>query len=230
MKRTILAVLISAALGTGTLPALADKGPSTTVEPYVQPMIPGATITSILSTGEFVGGYKMGGIPDGLGAFSNGKGTFTVLMNHEIYANSGQPPLGFTRAHGGTGAYVSMWVVDKKTLEVLSGEDLMRRVYQQDATGDWVPVPSSGALGTTSSFARFCSADLPAAIAFYGKGKGTKERIFLNGEESGPTYQRGMAHVATGPDAGAPTSCRGRSMRTRRGRTCSRIPGQASVR
>jgi hypothetical protein len=37
----------------------------------------------------------MVGISDGLGAFDNGDGTFTVLMNHEI-ANT----LGVTRAHG----------------------------------------------------------------------------------------------------------------------------------
>ena len=203
MNRTILAVVISAALGTGTLSALAGTGPSTTVEPYVQPMIPGATITSILTTGEFVGGYKMGGIPDGLGAFSNGKGTFTVLMNHEIYANSGQPPLGLTRAHGGTGAYVSMWVIDKKTLEVLSGEDLMKRVYQQNTTGAWVPVPSAGASAppapSQDSARRICR----TSARSMARARVRRNGYFLNGEESGPTYQRGVAHVATGPDAGS---------------------------
>ncbi len=28
--------------------------------------------------------YRMVGIPDGLGAYDNGDGTFTVLMNHEL--------------------------------------------------------------------------------------------------------------------------------------------------
>jgi hypothetical protein len=196
-------MLVNAALIATVAPAIADQGPSTAVAPYLQPMVPGVKITSILTTGEFVGGYKMGGIPDGLGAYDNGNGTFTVLMNHEIFANTGQPPLGKVRAHGGTGAYVSMWVIDKKTLEVQFGEDLMKRVYQQDAKGAWVPVPAAGALGATNSFARFCSADLAAKSAFYSKGKGTKNRIFLNGEESGPTYQRGLAHVITGTDKGS---------------------------
>jgi hypothetical protein len=203
MKMKILAVLVNIALVATVAPAMADQGPSTAVAPYLLPMIPGAKITSILTTGEFVGGYKMGGIPDGLGAFDNGNGTFTVLMNHEIFANSGEAPLGKIRAHGGTGAYVSMWVIDRNTLAVQSGEDLMKRVYQLDASGTWIAVPAVGALGTTNSFARFCSADLANPSAFYNKGKGSRNRIFLNGEESGPTYQRGLAHVVTGPDSGS---------------------------
>jgi hypothetical protein len=203
MKLKILAVLVSGAVMAMAAPAMADQGPSTSVAPYLQPLVPGARIASILTTGELVGGYKMGGIPDGLGAYDNGDGTFTVLMNHEIFAPSGQLPLGVMRAHGGTGAYISQWIINKKTLAVLSGEDLMKRVYQQDAQGSWVVVPAVGALGTTTSFARFCSADLAAQSAYYNDGKGTKNRIFLNGEESNPTYRRGLAHVATGPDKGS---------------------------
>jgi hypothetical protein len=200
MKMKTLAALVNAALLAIAVPAMADKGPSTNTDPYVQPMVPGLKITSILTTGDMVGRYKMGGIPDGLGAFDNGDDTFTVLMNHEIFANS-SGPLGIVRAHGGKGAYVSRWVIDKKTLEVRSGEDLMKKVYQQVA-GNWVLVPPTGAPGTTNSFARFCSADLAERSAFFHEGKGTQNRIFLNGEESGPTYQRGLAHVATGPSRG----------------------------
>ena len=181
MKRKILAALVNVALVATVAPAMADQGPSTAVAPYLLPMIPGVKITSILTTGEFVGGYKMGGIPDGLGAYDSGKETFTVLMNHELFANPGAAPLGNVRAHGGTGAYISKWVIDKKTLAVQSGEDSIKRVYQLDASGTWIAVPAVGALGTTNSFARFCSADLADPSAFYNKGKGSKNRIFRNG-------------------------------------------------
>jgi hypothetical protein len=201
MKMKALAVLVNAALIAMAVPALADQGPSTSTPPYVQPLVPGIEITSILTTGDFVGSYKMGGIPDGLGAYDNEDGTVTVLMNHEIFANA-SGPLGLVRAHGGKGAYVSSYVIEKKTLRVLSGEDLMKEVFQQAADGSWVPVPATGANGKTSSFARFCSADLAPRQAFFHRGKGTPHRIYLNGEESGPTYQRGVAHVATGPDRG----------------------------
>ncbi len=196
-----LVVFIHATLLAMAAPAMADRGPSTSTDPYLQPMIPGLQITSILTTGDVVGAYKMGGIPDGLGAYDNRDGTFTVLMNHEIFADS-SGPLGIVRAHGAKGAYVSSWVIDKTTLEVKSGEDLMKRVYQQ-VNGIWAPVTATGTPGTTTAFSRFCSADLAPRSAFYSRGKGTQNRIFLNGEESGPVYQRGLAHVATGPDKGS---------------------------
>jgi hypothetical protein len=204
MKLNALAAVVAASLLGAAVPAIAEHGPSTSTEPYVQPIAPGVKITSILTTGDLVGGYKMGGIPDGLGAYDNGNGTFTVLMNHEIFAISSVPQ-GIVRAHGAKGAYVSEWVIDKKTLKVISGADLIKRVYQKAADGTWSPVPASGAPGQTTAFARFCSADLAAPSAFYNKEtrRGTKQRIYLNGEESGPTFQRGLAHVATGPDKGS---------------------------
>ena len=70
-------------------------GPSSSQSPYVLPTGSIGSTTSILTAGDVVGGNKMVGIPDGLGAYDNGNGTFTVLMNHEIPAGSGA-----TRAHG----------------------------------------------------------------------------------------------------------------------------------
>src|SRR5262245_5401884 len=65
------------------------------VSPYLIPVAPSVEITPIItvnpqeagavaSDGQAQNGYKMVGIPDGLGAFDNGDGTFTVLMNQEI--------------------------------------------------------------------------------------------------------------------------------------------------
>ncbi|HET7832771.1 MAG TPA: alkaline phosphatase PhoX [Gallionella sp.] len=200
-----IAALVGSALALMAMSAQAgSQGSSSSQPPYVNAIASGIEITSILTTGDSAGGYTMAGIPDGLGAYDNGDGTFTVLMNHEIYADAAGP-VGIVRAHGGKGAFVSEWVIDKHTLAVKSGADLMKHVHQLDvATGAWVPVPATGALGQTSSFARFCSADLADRRAFYNKAtrKGTRQRIFLNGEESGPTYQRGLAHVATGPNKG----------------------------
>jgi secreted PhoX family phosphatase len=199
MKTKILATMIKVALVAMAVPALADQGPSTSTAPYIQAIAPEVEFTSILTTGNVVGAYKMGGIPDGLGAYDNGDGTFTLLMNHELNNTVGIP-----RAHGAKGAYVSEWVINKKTLEVKSGADLMKNVYQQTAANTWSLVPATGVLGQTSTFSRFCSADLAERSAFFNKEtrKGTKHRIFLNGEESAPVFQRGLAHVATGHDKG----------------------------
>jgi secreted PhoX family phosphatase len=200
MKTKILATMIKVALVAMAVPAFADQGPSTTTAPYILPIAPEVEFTSILTTGNVVGAYKMGGIPDGLGAYDNGDGTFTLLMNHEFNNTVGIP-----RAHGAKGAYVSEWVIDKETLAVKSGADLMKNVYQQTAPSIWSLVPATGVLGQTSTFSRFCSADLAERSAFFNKEtrKGTKHRIFLNGEESSPVFQRGLAHVATGHDKGS---------------------------
>ncbi|HEX6428789.1 MAG TPA: hypothetical protein VF008_13935, partial [Niastella sp.] len=171
------------------------KGPSSSQTPYVTPVKTGVQITSILTTQDVIGGYKMVGLPDGLGAFDNGDGTFTVLMNHEIGNTSG-----VARAHGSKGAFVSKWVINKSNLSVVSGSDLIKTVklwngssYSTYNTASPMPV----------GFSRFCSADLPAVSAFYNAatGKGTTERIFMNGEESG-NEGRGFAHIATGPNGG----------------------------
>src|SRR5262245_57640531 len=86
-----VAVGVGALLVAGAASAApgGSTGPSSTDAPYVVRHVPGVTLTSILSTGDSVGGYRMAGVPDGLGAFDNGDGTFTVLMNHELTAAQG---------------------------------------------------------------------------------------------------------------------------------------------
>jgi hypothetical protein len=80
------------------------QGPSSSDSSYLLPVQPGVVAKSILTVGDTPtgSGYRMVGIPDGLGAYDNGDGTFTVLMNHELPATSG-----VARAHGSNGAFVS---------------------------------------------------------------------------------------------------------------------------
>jgi hypothetical protein len=66
----------------------------------------------------------MVGIPDGLGAFSNGN-YITVYSNHELRDN-----IGAMRAHGQQGAFVSRYLLDPKTLEMRVGDDLISKVQQ----------------------------------------------------------------------------------------------------
>src|SRR4249919_427699 len=101
----------------------------TSTSEYVVPVNPSVKVNAILTVGDSVGGYRMVGIPDGLGAFDNGNGTFTLLMNHELENN-----VGTVRAHGGRGAFVSKWIIDKSTLEVLSGQDLIHTVVLSSGT------------------------------------------------------------------------------------------------
>ncbi len=173
-----------------------------TVSPYLVPTDPthtGISVASLLTVGDHVGDYTMAGIPDGLGAFDNGDGTFTVLMNHEIGTNSAGAPLGAVRAHGAAGAFVSEWVFDKTTLEVISGHDLIQNVFTYDATSHSY-VEHNAALGNGVAFNRFCSADLADQSAFYNADTGlgfNDGRLFLDGEESGQEG-RAFAHIVGG--------------------------------
>jgi hypothetical protein len=84
-------VALTALAGAATLFAGTATGPSSSASPYIVNVPANVDITSILTVGDSVSAkpgsatpYRMVGIPDGLGAFDNHDGTFTVLMNHEI--------------------------------------------------------------------------------------------------------------------------------------------------
>jgi hypothetical protein len=174
--------------------AASNIGPSTTTEPYLVPTIPGVKFVSILTVGDSIGGYRMVGIPDGLGAFLSGRGLFTLLMNHEI--TNGANVSGIQRAHGSNGAFVSRWTIDQRTLKVLKGQDLTpssQHVFL------WDSIHEEYTQGSTQ-WQRLCSADLPAESALFGNGRGTRERIFFDGEEV--NEGRAWARVVTGPHAG----------------------------
>lgn len=193
-KRRI-AVLVSSALAVMAMGAQAAQGPSSSQAPYINAIASGIEFASILTAGDVArNGYRMSGIPDGLGAYDNGDGTITVLMNHEIDSANGA-----VRAHGAKGAFISEWVINKRTLKVISGGDLINKVYGWDAANQ-----KSDDLPSTVTFNRFCSADLAAPRAFFNprSGLGSHARIFLNGDESGANGYA-MAHVATGPSKGS---------------------------
>ena len=177
---------VSSAQSTGT------QGPSSSATPYVVGVAPGVTTRSILTVGDSVNTkpdgspYRMVGIPDGLGAFDNGDGTFTVLMNHELRGpinetESGR--FGAIRAHGASGAFVSKYIVNKSDLSVVRGDDLVQRIGTWDTATSSYREPRTGVV-----MQRLCSADLPDVSAFFdaASGLGTQERIFMNGEEIGP--------------------------------------------
>jgi hypothetical protein len=185
--------------------AQAATGPGSSQPPYVTPTATGWTATSLLTVGDGAeqNGYRMVGLPDGLGALGGrwaadlrkyvepGK-YLTVYMNHEVRDYWGVP-----RAHGQKGAFVSQWTIELDSLRVVRGEDLIRRVMTwngatksyQDTTG-------------TTIFDRFCSGDLPKPTAFYNSatGRGTPVRLFLNAEES--DNGRVWAHVVSGGQKG----------------------------
>jgi hypothetical protein len=191
MRKTfVAALLISAAVTAAAFAAGSTQtGPSSSLAPYVLPSQDGVRVISLLTVGDSVDGYRMVGIPDGLGAYESRPGTFTVLMNHEIAVGQGA-----VRDHGANGAFVSHWVVEDKSLEVASGRDHIVRVATWNtATSGYNPPAKGVAIG------RLCSATLAPREAFYDKRSGTgyKPPLFLSGEEVG-NEGRAFAHAEGG--------------------------------
>lgn len=185
----LIAVFMAILVGLGAVYAHDIVGPSTTQTPYYLPAAPRIQVKSILTVGDTVNGYRMVGIPDGLGAFDNGDSTFTLLMNHELSSSQG-----ITRTHGAKGAFISKWIIRKSDLAVLHGEDLIQSVALWNRNTGQYDTPTQGVV-----MGRFCSADLPPLSAFYHArtGRGYNGRIFMNGEEVSPEG-RAFAHLLNG--------------------------------
>lgn len=194
-RRNILSALLASLLVPAA--AIAAVGPSTTATPYLTPVDSTVQFISVLSVGDSVRKqnkgnetYRMVGVPDGLGAYDNNDGTFTLLVDHELGNTAG-----VARAHGAKGAFISRWQIRKSDLKVLSGADQIKTVKLWDGA-KFVETPAV-------AFNRFCSADLAAGSALYNhaSGKGFSEgRLLLNGEET--TGGRAFAHITSGREHG----------------------------
>src|SRR5215207_2204167 len=118
MKLPACFSLLSLGVLVSSIASAQFVGPSTLSTPYVLPTLPGYETISLLTVDNTganadavvakVGGgtFSMNGLPDGLGAFDNGDGTFTVVMSHELGNSAGA-----VRSHGARGSYVSRFVI-----------------------------------------------------------------------------------------------------------------------
>ncbi|WP_160122625.1 calcium-binding protein [Rhodovarius lipocyclicus] len=177
-------------------------GPSSSQAAYLIGQQPNVRFMSIITAGDTAaGGAATGfaGVPDGLGAFDNGDGTVTILVNHEIGNTAG-----VVRAHGFKGSYVDQIELNKADLSVVSMTDLATGLHLWDSASTSYVLATAGASGIAGqgALARLCSADLPSVSAFYNatSGLGTQDRIFMNGEETG-AEGRALAWIVTGTEA-----------------------------
>lgn len=199
-QRLVLAAAFGAAFANSA--AAQNIGPSTTTEPYILPSMSGVSTTSILTTGDKVGAYRMVGTPDGLGLWKaapasgattqgniSAPAVFNLVMNHEFGRTSGA-----VRKHGAKGSFVSRWTLDS-TLKILSGRDHMNAPANLHTWNGTQYVTGASALE------RFCSGDL-AAPGAYSQSATPAFRIFLSGEETAPPFTadhgRVFAHVVDG--------------------------------
>ena len=152
---------------------------------------PNLQVSSLITNGEFVNGLKRGdsvyaptGIFDGLGAYDNRDGTYTVLANSELGAAAGLPYL--VDGVALTGARISKFIVDKDVdndssngyqSAVISGGIAYTSII--DANGNRV----TDAAQLNGGFNRFCSGSFERANQF-GNGRGFNNSLYLTGEEA----------------------------------------------
>ena len=157
-------------------------------------------VSSLITNGEFTNGLKPGedvyaptGIFDGLGAYDNKNGTYTVLANSEIgpvsRTNAALGLAGVPYLVNGValkGARISKFIIDKDVdndarngyqSAVIAGGTAYSKIY--DANGALV----TNAAQINGGFNRFCSGSFEAANSF-GNRRGFADSIYLTGEET----------------------------------------------
>lgn len=236
--RAIGAAAIALATLAGTTNAqlfsTGTTGPSTQQSPYMlAPAYNGVQFVSIISNGNGTStpnelynkldtagnvipgaNYRMVGIPDGMGAWSNGptRNSFELLMNQELGATAG-----IVRDHGSRGAFVSRWTINND-FSVVGGRDQNTQYnlfnnstnsYNQFNAGNPMPNYNPGTVWgvqgwqtpnpSRNGIGRYCSGDLAEQTAYAytdnsGAFWGTNSKIYMNGEEIGANG-RAVAHV-----------------------------------
>ncbi|MGH3127358.1 MAG: alkaline phosphatase PhoX [Gaiellaceae bacterium] len=158
---------------------------STSVKPYVVAVGDEYEVDALFSVNDQVpvlGGapgamYRMVGIPDGLGAHSNGNGTSTLFMNHELtFTALSEPYVGGTWKN--EGALVSKWILDADG-DPIAG----KRAYDKAYLGDTLigDAATNDPSNPTRAFGRFCSGSLA------GSEHGFDRPIYFANEEQAGT-------------------------------------------
>jgi hypothetical protein len=148
-------------------------------------------IKAIATVGDAVTGTMVRGIPDGMGAYDNGRGGISLLSVHEV-STTAPLALKSKSATAPWGTSITKFTVSKNTKAVTRVENFMQKVnFYNYTTGKYQETPAGSApAGATAGYfdwgiSRFCSATYAPAGTFIHNGVGYDGGLFLSGEETG---------------------------------------------
>ena len=152
---------------------------------------PSLQVSNLITNGEFTNGLRPGdsvyaptGIFDGLGAYDNRDGTYTLLANSELSSSAGLPYL--VDGVALKGARISKFIIDKDVdndasngyqSAIVAGGIAYTAIV--DLNGNRV----TDAAQINGGFNRFCSGSLETANKFE-KERGFVDALYLTGEEA----------------------------------------------
>jgi len=188
--------LTAAALALGLAITATPAANAVDTPVYMESVNSAATLRTLITTGDIIGGYQLPGIPDGLGIRMNGANA-QILMNHEI-----SPAASSVKRVGGasTGSTISSLTYDLASGKITGGSEAIKRITWFDyATGKYGTTPGApvGALAVdaygvalhSTAISRFCSANLvqdgDLAVKENGIVYGYAGAAHFTGEESG---------------------------------------------
>jgi len=155
-------------------------------------------IKVIATVGDSITGTVVRGIPDGMGAYDNGRGGITLLSSHEISTTAALALKGKS-TNSVWGTSITKFTVSKTSKVVTSAQNFIQKVnfynyttgaYQDTPTG---AAPAGVAAGTFDwGISRFCSSTYTGAGNFIYNGIGYEGGFFTAGEEVGDD-SRGFA-------------------------------------
>lgn len=197
-KKTLVAILSIALVATLSAATWPTKKPI-----YMISANSAVSINPIVTTGDVIAGNVIRGIPDGMGAFDNGRGGITLLSNHEV-STTDKVALRSKSDTRQWGVSITAMNYSPTSKTVTSAGNLFNNIkywnyktnsYQDSPLGG---EPTGAAAGTFGwGISRFCSATFSPAGTFIYNGIGYEGSLFTTGEEIGDS-SRGFAFDMNG--------------------------------
>lgn len=193
LKKSIVAVVAVALVASLSAATWPTKKPI-----YMISANSAVSLNPIATTGDVIAGTVIRGIPDGMGAFDNGRGGITLLSNHEV-STTDKIALRSKSETGQWGVSITAMNYSPTSKTVTSAGALFHDIqYWNYKTGKYQDTPIGGeatgaAAGTFGwGISRFCSATYSPAGTFIYNGIGYEGALFTTGEEIGDN-SRGFA-------------------------------------